>query len=125
MLLIQLFLFNADVLKAFIEFADLSARIYEAMDTRPGWMRLWVDFKTQGIALFAPCGHHRAFRTISHNDLDFVIVGVDTFFHNVNFSSYSAITPNLSNEFPSNWQEVYSQAFDSRSVKHSTAGMFQ
>ena len=71
----------ADAGKALVELRHLPARVHDALHAGPGRVGLRVDVQPQGIARLAVAGAGLELRAVRHDDVDFVILGVDVGFH--------------------------------------------
>jgi len=75
-------LFDPEILEPTVEPRDLTAGVENAMRTTgPNRVRQRVDIKRHCIALFAPCGTRLVRGSIGADDIDFVVIGMNIFFH--------------------------------------------
>src|SRR5262249_37228407 len=77
----QLLAFEADALEPLLELGELAAGVDQAVDARPGRMRLGVDVQAQRVTRLA---HGRAgleAAAVGHHHGDLVVVRVDALLH--------------------------------------------
>src|SRR5262249_16265481 len=73
---------DAETLEAFIEAGQLSAGVDQTLlSTGPRRMRFRVDVEPQGVPRFAVGRARLVGGPVRHDDGDFMIIGVNSFFH--------------------------------------------
>ncbi len=79
--IVKLSTLEAEILESFVEFGEPAAAVVQPVDACPGRMGLGVDVQFHGVARLTPGGPGGEGRAVGHLDGDFVVVGMDVFFH--------------------------------------------
>jgi hypothetical protein len=72
---------DLDAFKAILELAELSACAHKTVNTSPRWVGVWINFELQCITLFSPCGTGLVLCAVSHDNINFMVIWVNAFFH--------------------------------------------
>jgi len=70
-----------EVAKAAVELADLAASIDQTLNTRPSWVRFWVNVQTHGLAWLTPSATGGEFGAVRHLNGNFMVLWMAFGFH--------------------------------------------